>query len=134
MNDPATARDPQGRARLHQAAVHGDADLVARLIGDGEDPAAVDSALITPLHMACQQGHVEVARILLQAGAPVDARDSLGKTPLARAVFDFKGGDPELIRILLAAGADPDAKSNSGQSPRDISLRFDRPGIRTAFP
>lgn len=126
--------DLQGRAGLHQAAVHGDADLVARLIAEGADPAAVDNALITPLHMACQQGHIEATRLLLNAGAPVDARDSFGKTPLARAVFSFQGGEPELIRLLLKAGADPDAKCDSGQSPRDIALLFDRPGIRKAFP
>jgi uncharacterized protein len=132
MND--RAGDPQGRASLHQAAVHGDAGLVGLLIAEGADPAAADIALATPLHMACQQGHVEVAWLLLDAGAPVEARDSFGKTPLARAVFSFQGGEPELIRLLLAAGADPDTKSDSGQSPRDIALRFDRPGIRAVFP
>ena len=127
-------RDRQGRLRLHQAAAFGDAEEVARLVSEGEDVAAVDNALFTPLHLACQQGHLAAARVLVAAGAPVDPRDSYGDTPLWRAVFAFQGGDPELIRLLLDAGADPDAKNNTDRSPRDMALTFDRPGIRGVFP
>lgn len=126
--------DPQGRTALHQAAVAGQADEVARLIAAGEDVGAVDMALMTPLHLACQQGGLDVARALVAAGAPVDAQDGYGNTPLWRAVFAFQGGDPALIRLLLDAGADPDRKNNSDRSPRDMALTFDRPGIRSVFP
>lgn len=126
--------DPQGRTRLHQAAVRGDADQVARCIADGDDVAAADTALMTPLHMACQQDQLDVARLLLEAGAPVDARDSYGNTPLAKAVFAFQGGEPALIRLLLDAGADSDSKNHTDRSPRDVALLFDRPGIRSVFP
>jgi ankyrin repeat protein len=119
---------------VHQAAVTGDADAVARLISVGEDVAAVDDALFTPLQLACQQGHVEAARVLLAVGAPVDTRDSYGNTPLWRAVLAFQGGDPKLIRMLLDAGADPDLKNNTDRSPRDVALTIDRPGIRSVFP
>ncbi|TAL43997.1 MAG: ankyrin repeat domain-containing protein, partial [Salinibacterium sp.] len=98
------------------------------------DVAAVDNALLTPLHMACRQGHFEVARLLLEAGAPVDARDSFGNTRLWRAVFAFQGGDPALIRLLLAAGADPDVKNHTDRSPRDMAHIFDRPGVRDVLP
>lgn len=131
---PRSRRDAQGRLRLHQAAVAGDASEVARLISEGEEVATGDASFVTPLHLACQQGHVDAAKILVAAGAPVDARDSYGNTPLWRAVFAFQGGDPELIRLLLDAGADPDCKNNSGRSPRDMALGFDRPGIRKVFP
>lgn len=130
----AGSGDPQGRLSLHQAAVNGRTDEVARLVEAGEDVAAADKALLTPLHMACQQGHLEVAKLLLGSGAPVDARDAYGNTPLWKAVFAFQGGDPELIRLLLDAGADPDLKNNTDRSPRDMALTFDRPGIRSVFP
>jgi ankyrin repeat protein len=127
-------RDRQGRSSLHQAAVTGDADQVTRLISEGENVSAADGSFLTPLHLACQQGHLEVARLLVAAGAPVDLRDSYGNTPLWRAVFAFQGGDPELIRLLLDAGADPDSRNDMGRSSRDMALTFDRPGIRSVFP
>jgi uncharacterized protein len=134
MKHPAVG-DPDGRLRLHQAAVAGNADDVARLISDeGEDVAATDRALLTPLHVAAQQGHLEAARALLDGGAPVDAPDSYGNTPLWKAIFAFQGGDPALLRLLLKAGADPDSKNNTDRSPRDVALTFDRPGIRSVFP
>ncbi|WP_051510568.1 ankyrin repeat domain-containing protein [Intrasporangium oryzae] len=67
--------------------------------------------------------------MLIAAGAPVDAQDVHGNTPLWRAVFVFRGGEPQLIRLLVAAGADLDRRNNSGRSPRDVGLTFDRPGI-----
>lgn len=87
----------------------------------------------TALHLACQQGWLDASRLLVEAGAPVDAIDAYGNTPLWRAVFAFPGGDPALIRLLLEAGADPDRKNYSDRSPRDMALTFDRPGIRTVL-
>ena len=36
----------------------------------------------TPLSIACQQGHAEVASVLLAAGAAVDLARDTGDTPL----------------------------------------------------
>ena len=125
--------DRDGRIALHQAAVEGRDEEVARLIAEGQDVGATDKALLTPLHMACQQGHLAIAQMLVEAGAPVDARDSYGNTPLWKAVFAFQEGEPRLLQFLLDAGADPDIRNHSGKSPRDMALTFDRPGIRKAF-
>ncbi|WP_169735745.1 ankyrin repeat domain-containing protein [Intrasporangium oryzae] len=48
-------RDQQGRTALHYAAVDGDVPAIVRLISDGADVGAVDRALMTPLHLSCQQ-------------------------------------------------------------------------------
>ena len=39
---------------------------------------------MTPLHRAARMGHIETARMLLRAGAEVNARDRDGKTALDR--------------------------------------------------
>lgn len=57
---------------------------------------------------------------LLAAGAAVDPVDSMGNTPLFRAVFNAKG-DPSVVRLLVVAGADADHPNATGQSPRGLA-------------
>ena len=62
-------------------------------------------------------------RILLRAGAMVDAQDTRGNTPLWRAVFESRGrGDT--IQALLAAGANPDLPNQSGVTPGQLAERI----------
>ena len=65
----------------------------------------------TPLHLAAQEGHVDLARMLLDKGAEVDARDAKGETPLHRAT---EKGHTDVAGLLLARGADVNATSKNG--------------------
>lgn len=49
----------------------------------------------------------EQADFLLARAAPVDALDSIGRTPLKYAVQQGEFMSPSVIRCLLEAGADP---------------------------
>jgi ankyrin repeat protein len=51
----------------------------------------------------------EVVRLLLAAGADVNARDALGLTPLALSTHN-----PGIVRLLLEAGADPNVRNIQG--------------------
>ena len=53
---------------------------------------------VTPLFVACQQGHVDVARLLLDNGAEVDRN---GATPLFVAC---QNGHVDAARLLLEHG------------------------------
>jgi ankyrin repeat protein len=53
---------------------------------------------------------VEVLRLLLAAGADVDARDKAGNTALILCT------SAEKARVLLEAGADPNARNHKGQT------------------
>ena len=56
----------------------------------------------TPLHWAASYGHKDVAGVLIEAGADVNAKDKENKTPLAFAVGkDHK----ELVELLKQHGA-----------------------------
>lgn len=55
---------------------------------------------------------IEVIRWMLEAGAPVDYRDSEGTTPLHAAIDTDRADKYELMRLLLAAGADKNARGS----------------------
>jgi len=55
---------------------------------------------------------IEVVRILLGAGANVNARDTKGNTPLLLCHRNVK-----LAELLLQAGADPNVRNNDGDTP-----------------
>ncbi|KAK2841341.1 hypothetical protein Q7C36_012920 [Tachysurus vachellii] len=122
------------RSALHEAAAHGRAAELQKLIKNGAlvNIVAVDS--ITPLHEACIQGQTQCVQLLLEAGAHVNARNIDGSTPLCDAcaagslecvklllqygamvnppLFTFSplheacmGGNPECVRLMIAKGA-----------------------------
>jgi truncated hemoglobin YjbI len=68
----------------------------------------------TALHMAARRGNLEVAEALLDCGADIDARDSLGDTPLRRSV---NCGKTQVAALLLARGADVRSIGNKGLTP-----------------
>jgi ankyrin repeat protein len=78
--------------------------------GDGYFGVARDS---TALHVAAWRARHETVKLLVERGAPVDAPDGAGRTPLMLAVragtdsYWAEMRSPESIRTLLAAGASP---------------------------
>ena len=62
----------------------------------------------TPLMLACDTGHLEAARLLLEKGAAVDAKNDNGTTAL---MFACQNGHVEAARLLLEKGAAVDAKT-----------------------
>jgi ankyrin repeat protein len=73
---------------------------------------------VTPIHAAVSAGRLEAARVLLDAGADVNAAEHGGYTALHLAAGN---GDEALIRLLLERGADPTARLDSGQTPAELA-------------
>ncbi len=96
-------RDDLDYTALHYAARQGQAEVAELLIASGADVHATDKYGYAPLHLAID--HVEVARVLLDHSARLDAEDQAGETVLEKAVFR---GDKEVVSLLLARGADID--------------------------
>ena len=65
-------------------------------------PGAAEVAAYAGLHAAAHRGDVARLKALLAAGAPVEARDAHGRTPLHVATF---ARQRDAIRTLAAAGA-----------------------------
>jgi len=76
--------------------------------GDGYFDIAKDS---TALHVAAWKAHPPTVKLLIERGAPVDAKDGKGRTPLALAVkacvdsYWTEIRSPESVEALLRAGA-----------------------------
>ncbi|XP_070541191.1 poly [ADP-ribose] polymerase tankyrase-2-like [Ptychodera flava] len=109
----------------------------------------------TPLHLAAGYNNVEVAELLLENGADVNARDKGGLIPLHNASsyghvdiaallikygtcvnatdrWSFtplheaaQKGRTQLCALLLAHGADPTMKNQEGQTPLDLATAED---------
>ncbi|KAK0506982.1 hypothetical protein JMJ35_010682 [Cladonia borealis] len=67
----------------------------------------------TALHWAAGDGHLAIARLLIEKGANVNAKDRFDMTALHRAAYR---GHEGLIRLLLDWGADINAKDKSGKT------------------
>ena len=80
---------------LHNASWGKDPRSVRLLLERGADPNALSKDDLTPLHLASRHGKTEIARLLVEYGAIVEAEDSLGRTPL-----DFASCD-EIVELLL---------------------------------
>ncbi|MEP7338402.1 MAG: ankyrin repeat domain-containing protein [Acidobacteriota bacterium] len=79
-------------------------DVIARL---KELDGKLDAA---PPHLAAAKGQIEILRSLLDAGLPVEMKDTRWQTPLHYAVI---GRQRAVISLLLERKANIDAKSSS---------------------
>jgi ankyrin repeat protein len=104
------------------AAVRDDVATLRLGLALGARPGNVTSlydgtALIASAHL----GHVDVVRILIDAGAPVDHVNNLGWTALLEAVILGDGGPRHVavLRMLVAAGAAVGLADRQGRAPLD---------------
>ncbi len=78
----------------------------------------------TVLHFAAEGGSVESAKLLLDRGVDINAKDSADETPLHVAA---RRGRPEMVRYLLDRGANPNALNSADETPLHVAARCGRP-------
>lgn len=131
---------PLGALPLHLTAAYGWVQPMETLLAAGADvdsrtlpipaalwrmtsPANTEPAHeLTPLMIAAREGKAAAARRLVRGGAALDARDSLGQSPLHAAAAPWWGESVELAKLLLDAGAEWDAKDAAGRTPLDHAV------------
>ena len=72
------------------------------------------SAICTPLHYAAQHNSTESAKLLLESGADIEAKDMSNLTPLHYAA---QHNSTESAKLLLESGADIEANAESNATP-----------------
>jgi len=137
---------------LQEAAAEGDAETVKTMIAEGVDiDRREDSFYRTSLHRAAMNGNKDVAKLLIDAGARLDAKsgssnplhyatekghkevvelllasgadvDSIGGSRNETPLhFASRNGQKAIVEVLVAAGADVYAKNNSGRTPMQLA-------------
>jgi uncharacterized protein len=107
-------------ALLADAAEKMDRSRIRTLLKQRVDVNTPQADGMTALHWATYQDDVELATVLVRAGANVKAANRYGVTPLSLACTN---GDGAMVEMLLKAGADPNAALPGGETPLMTAAR-----------
>ena len=105
---------------LIQACASGDVAAVVDLVSEkNADPYASDESGRTPLGVACEAGHLEMIKFLMERKRESHAPTGTSTTPLHSAV---RGGHIETVRYLIDdQGMDASCKDEDGFTPLDCA-------------
>jgi uncharacterized protein len=116
------AYSEDGFQPLGLAAYFGKTEAVKYLLKAGAElnSPSKNSLGVTPLQSAVAGGHLEITRLLIEAGASPNVRDRDGYTPLHAAA---QNGNVEIVRTLVFGGADIETASLKNEKPLDMALK-----------
>ena len=105
---------------LGLAAFFGHREIVEFLLKNGADvkTAARNAQKVTALHGAVARRDVEIAKMLLEAGADPNARQERGFVPLHDAAAN---GNAALVELLLQHGGRADTKTDDGKTAGNMA-------------
>jgi uncharacterized protein len=114
------ARSKDGFTALHFACYFGQPAAARVLIENGAavDAVAANPMQVMPLHSAASARNLEAVRLLLEHGAPVNARQQSGWVPIHAAA---QNGDRLMVELLLKHGADPTLANADGKTPAAVA-------------
>ena len=114
--------DSNGQSCLMPASGAGHTETVRYLVGlkDVEVNHKKNNG-VTALHCAVQKGHVDVVQVLIDAGADIDAKNEVGRSPL---MFASIKGHLDVVKVLVEAGAGVRATNNDGDTCLLIAANF----------
>jgi len=118
LKDPRldiNSRNRVGETALMLAALQGRLELAQRLIQKG---ASISQDGWNPLHYAATGPEPKIVALLLQRGAPIEARSPNGTTALMMAAGY---GSEESVTLLLAQHADATTRNERGLNAADFA-------------
>lgn len=112
----AISRTSDGWPVFLQQSIFFSPEILDLLLKNGADPNVRNAEGETLLHLIADPVAI---RLLLAAGANIEARDNKGWTPLmSHASYETTG--PDAIYTLLAEGADPEAQGPRGETAASL--------------
>ena len=116
-DDPSAvnSHSRDGFTALHFACFFGEPGAARLLIESGAavDAVAANPTQVMPLHSAASSRNLEAVRLLLEHGAPVNARQQAGWVPIHAAA---QNGDRPMVELLLKHRADPKLANDQGKT------------------
>jgi len=107
-------------------AVRGcDFNAVYKRLENGGDACSVDWAGYTPLHYAASKKEFDIALLLLDRGADVNAKTRDQEVAVISQAVLF--GDKRMVELMIAEGADVNAVDKTGFSPLHYAARINNP-------
>ncbi len=126
---PAQANAPKPAPEMFLAIGQGDAKGVRALLDSGVSPNVRDTLGATPLMLAAGIGNLEIARMLVDAGAEINASSMFGSA----LSFATMMGSPEAAKFLLEKGAAVSANRPDKISPLMMAARAGNAGVVKAI-
>lgn len=107
---------------VFDAAADGDLASVRGFMADGADVNAVNGLGQAPLHLAAENGRLQIVAFLLDHGARVDSPTALysGTTALSLAAWHEH---LRVVDLLLSKGASANAADRQGRTPLHFAAR-----------
>src|SRR5437667_10986008 len=109
----ALAAPAENNVRLAEAAMNRDTATVRTLVQQKVDVNTPGKDGTPALHWVIRVDDLEIAQLLIRAGADVKYIDRYGVTPLYLACTN---GNAAMISLLLDAGADPNTADPAGET------------------
>ena len=131
LTRPSTTKRHVGAAEMLYLINNDLEDELKRVIADGADVNERDGGWTLLMSAARDdEPNLNIVKILLDAGADVNAVDDFGETALKKAVYArYSPENLELIEMLIVAGADPNIANDDGETPLMYAARYRNPDV-----
>ncbi len=106
--------DPLEMSPIIFASINNKIPMIKGLIRKGVDVNEINEYGVSALYLACQEGHREIASLLIDAGARVNCVEKSLCTPLHQAC---RSGDAEIVKLLISKNALLNERNIFGSTP-----------------